>query len=159
MMICIPEKKYNELALKASVAETDDCIKIFDAKKCIYINNAGLKEHFNKVSQGVLLKSWTDTFDRAQKKNVLKSIRNAFKGEKSQLIVEHLVSGSRRKFCLIRFVPKGKNILVISRDVTDLKTKEAELLSLSLFPEENPDPIMRISSRGKVLFQNRPAAT
>jgi PAS domain S-box-containing protein len=42
-------------------------------------------------------------------------------------------------------------------DITDRKRAEAEARSLAQFPEENPNPVMRASMDGSVLYANRAA--
>jgi hypothetical protein len=39
-------------------------------------------------------------------------------------------------------------------DITELKKSEEKIRILSRFPDENPNPVMRISSRGEILFAN-----
>ena len=42
-------------------------------------------------------------------------------------------------------------------DITERKQAEAETQSLARFTEENPHPVMRVTSEGGVLYANRPA--
>ena len=42
-------------------------------------------------------------------------------------------------------------------DITGRKLAEAEAQSLARFPEENPNPVMRVTSEGSILYANRPA--
>jgi PAS domain S-box-containing protein len=45
-------------------------------------------------------------------------------------------------------------LLGISRDITDRKRAESEARSLAQFPKENPNPVLRASTDGRVLFFN-----
>ncbi|MGB2601712.1 MAG: PAS domain S-box protein, partial [Candidatus Omnitrophota bacterium] len=40
------------------------------------------------------------------------------------------------------------------RDITELKKAEKKISDLAKFPEENPDPVFRVSKDGKVLYSN-----
>jgi len=42
----------------------------------------------------------------------------------------------------------------ISRDITERKRAEAEIEWLARFPEESPDPILRLSANGRLLYAN-----
>ena len=52
-----------------------------------------------------------------------------------------------------RMLPE-KLILGVVHDITERKAAEEKILSVARFPEENPHPVMRISSSGKLLFAN-----
>jgi two-component system cell cycle sensor histidine kinase/response regulator CckA len=45
-------------------------------------------------------------------------------------------------------------IVGVGRDITDLKKVQAEVRSLARFPEENPNPVMRLSREGVLLYAN-----
>jgi two-component system sensor histidine kinase/response regulator len=47
----------------------------------------------------------------------------------------------------------------LTRDVTERKRAEEEICSLAEFPTENPNPILRVSADGAVLYANQPAVT
>jgi PAS domain S-box-containing protein len=44
--------------------------------------------------------------------------------------------------------------MTISRDLTERKKAEAELSNLAKFPQEDPNPVLRISRDGKILYAN-----
>ena len=50
-----------------------------------------------------------------------------------------------------------QEILAIGNDITALKEAEAALAQLSQFPEENPNPVMRCTLEGVILYANTPA--
>jgi PAS domain S-box-containing protein len=47
-----------------------------------------------------------------------------------------------------------KFALVIDRDVTGRKQAEKEISILSRFPDENPDPVLRVEGDGKIIYAN-----
>ena len=55
---------------------------------------------------------------------------------------------------------KGNNIGVLSsgEDVTEQMQAEEEIKSLSKFPDENPNPILRFSKEGKILYASNSSA-
>lgn len=48
-------------------------------------------------------------------------------------------------------------ILLMVRDVTIQRKNERERRALARFPDENPNPILRVSSDGNILYSNSPA--
>ncbi len=56
-------------------------------------------------------------------------------------------------------VLRGKTYLMgIFRDVTDRKQAQEELAAMARFPDEDPYPVMRVSSEGVVLYANEASA-
>jgi signal transduction histidine kinase len=54
-------------------------------------------------------------------------------------------------------VGKIVGVPAILTDITGRKRAEEEIAMLARFPEENPNPILRVSSEGIVLYSNKPA--
>ncbi|MBI5584925.1 MAG: PAS domain-containing protein [Deltaproteobacteria bacterium] len=56
---------------------------------------------------------------------------------------------------------EGGNLVLrgVVRDVTEHKAAEETLAQLASFPEENPNPVLRVSVNGRVLYANRPAGS
>ncbi len=48
-----------------------------------------------------------------------------------------------------------KGFVVHAQDITERKQAEEEIKSLSKFPNENPNPILRFSKKGKILYVSR----
>ena len=40
------------------------------------------------------------------------------------------------------------------KEITELKIKEAQASHMALFPQENPNPVFRVSSEGEILYAN-----
>jgi len=51
---------------------------------------------------------------------------------------------------------KVVGVQMILTDVTVRKRAEREIAKLAKFPEENPNPVLRVSSEGAVLYSNKP---
>jgi PAS domain S-box-containing protein len=62
-----------------------------------------------------------------------------------------------RYYTLSAFQPRQEQLAITFRDVTDQKLVAEEIKSVARFPEENPNPVMRISAGGKVLYANTAA--
>jgi PAS domain S-box-containing protein len=50
-----------------------------------------------------------------------------------------------------------RTLISIIRDITKRRATEAKLLSLARYPEVNPNPILRASDKGTLLYANQPA--
>ncbi|MHC4355960.1 MAG: PAS domain S-box protein, partial [Planctomycetota bacterium] len=51
-----------------------------------------------------------------------------------------------------------KYIIAVGRDITERRRARQEVQSLAKFPSEDPNPVLRISSDGTVLYANEPSA-
>lgn len=50
----------------------------------------------------------------------------------------------------------GWGAVGVIRDITERKRAEEKIQILARFPEENPDPVLRIAAKGTVLYANKP---
>ncbi|MGB7873499.1 MAG: PAS domain S-box protein, partial [Anaerolineales bacterium] len=50
------------------------------------------------------------------------------------------------------------NLLQSIHDLSEQKIKDGEILQLSRFPSENPNPVLRVSREGKILYANEASA-
>jgi PAS domain S-box-containing protein len=55
----------------------------------------------------------------------------------------------------ITVFPSPEGITVLGSDITEHKRLQAETESMAKFPQENPNPVLRVSQEGVVLFGNR----
>jgi PAS domain S-box-containing protein len=59
----------------------------------------------------------------------------------------------------ISVYPFAEGISVFWQDISERKRMEAELHSVALFPEENPNPVMRLSAEGALIYANPTSKT
>ena len=52
---------------------------------------------------------------------------------------------------------KVNGAVLIFRDITARRSMEKELFNLAKFPSENPDPVLRVSQNGIIIYANPPA--
>lgn len=52
-------------------------------------------------------------------------------------------------------VPDAKHVNLYGRDVTQLKQAEKRMRELARIPEENPNPVLRITDQGKLIYANK----
>ncbi|MHB1375941.1 MAG: MASE3 domain-containing protein [Candidatus Humimicrobiaceae bacterium] len=63
-----------------------------------------------------------------------------------------------KKYLLISVISPSKGKLAtIFSDITERKKNENEIESLSRFPSENPNPVMRINNKNSIIYTNEPA--
>ncbi len=55
-------------------------------------------------------------------------------------------------------VPDAEHVNLYGRDVTQLKQAENRMRELARIPEENPNPVLRISSQGQLIYANKASA-
>jgi PAS domain S-box-containing protein len=68
-------------------------------------------------------------------------------------------SGERRWWHVSAVKISDTRILGFCNDITDQKQAELEILNLSKFPAENPNPVLRIRQDGQVLYSNTAGQT
>ncbi len=59
-----------------------------------------------------------------------------------------------RYYDVFAFCPEPGQFAVLFMDVTDRKRAEQQIETLARFPDENPNPVMRIDRDGKLLYAN-----
>ncbi len=55
-------------------------------------------------------------------------------------------------------VPDAKHVNLYGRDITQLKQAENRMRELARIPEENPNPVLRITDQGKLIYANKASA-
>ncbi|MBT4485491.1 MAG: PAS domain S-box protein [Candidatus Latescibacteria bacterium] len=62
-----------------------------------------------------------------------------------------------KKFLSIRISPFKYGAIITSQDITERKKAEEDVINLSKFPSEDPNPVFRIAYNGKMLYSNKAA--
>ena len=89
-----------------------------------------------------------------------KLLKKALKGEPVELYHKDYTSIFGREMCInLKAVPIKKNgdiqgLLVLVEDITERKRAEERIKELSMFPERNPNPVLKVSVSGEVLYHN-----
>ena len=73
------------------------------------------------------------------------------------VLIENYHRSTGRYYVLSAFQPSSGHLAITFRDITDQKQVLEEIKSIARFPEENPNPVMRISAGGEVLYANTEA--
>ena len=82
---------------------------------------------------------------------------NSVKRTGQPVHMENYHRDTGRYYTLNAFEPRQGQLAITFRDITDQKQVMAEIQSLARFPEENPNPVMRISAEGELLYANTAA--
>jgi PAS domain S-box-containing protein len=131
---------------KVLIETNPDCIKFFDIDgNLIYINPAGVKEHYLTSLEEALSSKWNiiDSVVDEDKPKVKKAFQEAVNNRKTtSLEIRHMENTSNREVCLETIVPiesEGKLIGVfgICRDITEIKKMEKDLLNSKIELEKN----------------------
>ncbi|WNZ29106.1 MAG: PAS domain S-box protein [Candidatus Bathyarchaeota archaeon] len=67
---------------------------------------------------------------------------------------ESYSSALRKWFLISAYTPEKNHFATTFEDITDRKNMEKKLLDLSKFPSENPNSIIRVNTKGEILFLN-----
>ncbi|MCL5071317.1 MAG: histidine kinase [Actinobacteria bacterium] len=70
---------------------------------------------------------------------------------------EAYFSSLKKYFSISVFSPSKGKFATIFSDITERKESEKEIESLSRFPSENPNPVMRMNSENLIIYSNEPA--
>jgi len=70
---------------------------------------------------------------------------------------ENYFAPMKKYFSISVFSPSRGKFAIIFSDITERKNSEMEIESLSRFPSENPNPVMRVSSKNLIIYKNEPA--
>jgi PAS domain S-box-containing protein len=81
-----------------------------------------------------------------------------FKGELNLLRKDGSIFPGEVSSTIFKDSRGNERTSMIIRDVTERKQAEAEILRLSRFPAENPNPILRISYDGHIVYANNASA-
>ena len=124
----------------------------------IHINDAAL-QHFGKVRKDMEGHNFFEVFPQTVGGAFETGYRQALEtGEPAHFEVPSLVS---EKIMEVHAYPSAENLTVLFRDITEKHRLETALRValdrsewMARFPEENPNPVLRVSDDGNILYCN-----
>lgn len=123
-----------EWKYRALIDSSPFCTKWFNEKgSLVFINKAGMEEHFLKTSDDALKWDYIDSIEPEFKELVKQKVEAALKGEMAELEFKHTPGKSAHEWCHGWFAPlkddagKLRGVLFSSIDATERKRLEAEL--------------------------------
>jgi PAS domain S-box-containing protein len=150
------------LLLAAIVESSEDAILTMDLNGIISSWNASAESFFGYKADEIIGQP------------VLRLVPPERKEEEEQILEQIKLNQPVSQFETIRLRKDGKRIDVsltvspvkdstdrltgaskIVRDISQRRQAEAEILSISRFPSENPNPVLRVTQEGKILYANR----
>jgi len=151
------EEKYRKLAENSLTG-----IFILQDDKYVFVNNTFAQMH-GYTPQELLGTEYSDLIHPDEREKIAKIISERLKGENPRQLheIRRIKNDGRTIWCqmmLSRIEYLGKPALMGNViDITPRKLAETEIVSLAKFPAENPNPVLRISKSGLVLYSNKAA--
>jgi PAS domain S-box-containing protein len=154
------EKEFRALAARheALLAAIPEIVMEVDARKVYTWANPAGKDFFG---EDVIGKEAARYFDGEQ--GTYSAVQPMFDGKEDAVYVESWQRRKDGRRCLLAWWcrslknDRGEVVGALSsaRDITEQRLAQEEIQSLSRFPEENPNPVMRIAPDGTLLFANK----
>lgn len=126
----------SESKYKLLTETSPDCIKIFDLSgNLTFINSGGKMEHRLKNGDDIYKFKPVDAVVEEDKPKLINAFNNAKQGIGSVIELRHTKDGSTRETCSEMIHPIVDNggkiigILAVSRDISDIKRSERELMN------------------------------
>lgn len=158
--------KASEERYKSLVEFSPDSILVQRKGDIIFANDMANKLFGMKDGEGLAGRKLIDFISSEYKSMVRERIKNIFSGrwkEAPRAEIEILRSDGKIVPVEVRgmkIIYEGAEAMVsIIRDISERRKAEKKIRSLAQFPEENPNPIMRIFRDGRVQYANKPART
>ncbi len=115
------------------------------------ISKDGKVLYRNQVSRP-LLEAWESPGEGGLSDSVRRVVTEVFESGHSKEI--EYVCGDQIYSVLFSPVHGEQYVNAYGRNITDKKAAELEIKSLAKFPGENPNPVLRISREGRILYAN-----
>jgi PAS domain S-box-containing protein len=160
----ISDRKEAEQALLAEKLLSEDYINsmpglfyVFDEQRLVRWN-----KEWEKVTgysaEELNMKYGFDFLDVGDRKHIEDKILQVFRDGTGDVEAKLVTKDGRRipyYFSGLRREFNGKFLLIgLGIDITERKQAEEKLTNLAKFPSENPNPVLRISKNGEVLYSN-----
>lgn len=156
--------KKSEENYRALVEFSPDAIVVHSGGRILYANGSAKKLFGIEKDEEIINMELTDFFGSEYREHIRLRIKNIFSGKWQQApTMEMAVLHTNGQMVPVEV--KGRKIIYageeviesIIRDVSERKKAEERIRSLAKFPEENPNPVMRVLENGQVQYANRPA--
>jgi PAS domain S-box-containing protein len=157
----IIKARENQLSLIANtlpvlIAQVDS-----DERYC-FVNHM-YEKWYGFSHQYLVGKTVSELLGEAQYAKVQPYIKNALSGIKVTYEDSFRYPDGTGRDVSVQYIPHFKEdgsvigFFAMMLDITERKKAEEEIINLSKFPSENPNPVLRISDTGTVLFKNQAA--
>ncbi|MCE5250027.1 PAS domain-containing protein, partial [bacterium] len=123
----------------------------------LYVNDASAV-HGKKSKEELLGHTMMECYPGIEKTDMFAVLKRCMEEQTSCSIENEFIypDNSQSWFELgIYSVPEG--ICILSIDITERRLAEEEIRKLAKFPAENPNPVMRVTPDGSVIYANTPA--
>ena len=149
------EEKFRLLAENSGVG-----ISYFDLQGKILYHNEKIMEQLGKPYENDIGKDINVIYDQKTADRLLTRIQRISRAKETVTFIDYIDLASGRKWFSLTFTRIMEDedhcigVQIISHDITQQKEMEVQLESLARFPRENPNPVMRISKAGIVIYSN-----
>jgi len=155
----------SEEKFKSIFEHANDGVICLDSSGNILDINEKAAQMFGGPKQHVLNKHFTEVgvFPADEIPTLMSNFEKIFAGEEVVLTVP-IRNKKGRELILECSASVAKTddgadrIMVIARDITERKKAEEQITKLAKFPAENPNPVLRISGYGTVIYANKASA-
>lgn len=135
---------------------------LIDAETGYIVNANQAALRFYKYSQDDIRKRTIADFNTLPPSKVTKKMREARTQRHNYFLFKHRLADGQVRDVEVYSSPvviDNRTLLFsIIHDITGRKQAEEEIISVSKFPEENPNPVIRFSKDGRILYANRASA-
>ncbi len=164
----ITERKRAEEALRKSeehyrmLAESinDGLAQLDEDGRYVYVNKRHA-EIFGCSTNKMVGRHWSEFFDEEARKIIERQLTERRKGKADAYEVKNTTKDDRRIWLRISPQPifdadgKFRGSIVILTDITECKQAMEQISKLARFPAENPNPVLRVSGYGTVIYGNK----
>lgn len=161
----ITERRRAEKALKKAVEEWDitfnsisDPIFILDIDHTIIKANQALLEFLGKSEKEIIGKKCYEVVHKQHR--AWPTCPLSITKKSGQSHTEEVADPALGKVLLVTTSPIKNShgdivgIAHIAKDITERKRTEKKIANLAKFPEENPNPVLRVNAHGKIIYSN-----
>ncbi|OGF27688.1 hypothetical protein A2303_00465 [Candidatus Falkowbacteria bacterium RIFOXYB2_FULL_47_14] len=122
----------------------------------LYVNNTAAL-HGRAVKEDLIGRTMMEAYPDIEKTALFAVLRQCMEQRKPVALENEFVyPGGNSGWFKLSVQPAEEGIFVLSIDITEKKRIEAEMRNLARFPEDNPNPVIRASGDGQVLYANKP---